>query len=76
VTPDFAPSWRAHMPAAFTTYSHSIVPWSVTTPATRPCRTITSVTVTPWAIVTPCWRAPFAIDIVTSTGFTRPSPAT
>ena len=75
-TPDRAPSWRAHMPAALTTYSHSIVPWSVTTECTRPPRTTTSSTVTPWAMVTPWLRAPRAMDMVTSTGFTRPSPAT
>jgi hypothetical protein len=75
-TPAVAPSWRAHIPAQFTTYSASISPYAVRTPVTTPRRATNPVTGTPSMIVTPCMRAPLASDIVTSTGFAWPSSAT
>ena len=73
LTPASSPSWRAHIPAQLTTYSASMSPWGVRTPVTAPWRWQNPVTGTPSQIRTPRIRAPLASDIVTSTGFTRPS---
>ena len=48
------------MPAATTTVSVSIVPWSVSTPVTAPFAVVKPVTVTPSTIFAPAARAPFA----------------
>ena len=61
------------MPAALTTYSHSMSPTGVRTPTTAPSRVRTSSAGVPSRIVAPRIRAPLARAIVTSTGFTRPS---
>ncbi len=55
-----APTSRPHIPAAFTTYSAAIDPWSVTTPVTRPRADVMPVTATCSMIRTPPIRAPFA----------------
>ena len=73
LTPERSPSWRAHMPAALTTYSHSMSPAGVRTPTTAPSRVRTSIAGVPSSSVAPRIRAPLARAIVTSTGFTRPS---
>ncbi len=76
MTPDFAPSCRAHMPVQFTTYSHSMSPYGVSTPVTTPRLWVTPVTATPSRMVAPCMRAPLASAIVTSTGLALPSSFT
>ena len=73
VTPASSPSSRAHIPAQLTTYSASMSPRGVRTPATAPPLRMKPVTGTPSMIRAPRIRAPRASDIVTSTGFTRPS---
>ena len=64
------------MPAALTTYSHSMVPRSVTTPVTRPRSTVTPVAGHSSTMVAPPERAPLARLMATPTGSARPSSAT
>ncbi len=73
VTPASSPSSPAHIPAQLTTYSASMSPRVVRTPVTAPSRWQKPVTGTPSMTRAPRIRAPRASDIVTSTGFTRPS---
>ena len=75
-TPDASPSWRAHMPAQLTTYSHAIVPAVVVTPVTARFFVVTPVAATPSTSVAPACRAPLASAMVTSTGSARPSSLT
>ena len=63
-----------HIPAQLTTNSASTSPCAVRTPVTAPRRCRNPVTGTPSTIRAPRIRAPLARAIVTSTGFTRPSP--
>src|SRR4029453_14174559 len=75
-TPPSRPSSWAQIPAAFTTTSASIAPWSVTTPVTRPSRTPTSWTRTPVRILAPPRLAPSAKAIVSPVGSRWPSVGT
>ena len=76
-TPVRAPSCRAHMPAQLTTYSHSMSPWRGPHAGHRAAVgqdvEHRHALDDPWH---PACRAPLASDIVTSTGFARPSSAT
>jgi hypothetical protein len=63
----------AHMPPHLTTYSQAIVPWSVSTPVTRPSLVSTRVTLVSSWILTPPLRAPRASAMVTSAGLHLPS---
>ncbi len=69
-----APTSRPHMPAAATTYSVSMSPSAVRTPATRPSRRMIPVTGVFSKIRTPSWRAPPARAMVVSVALPRPSP--
>ena len=75
-TPASRPSSCAQIPAAFTTTSASIEPWSVTTPVTRPSRTGISTTRTPVRIRAPPRLAPSANAIVRPVGSRCPSVGT
>ena len=72
-TPASAPNSRPHMPGAATTYSASMSPCSVVTPATRPSRRMTPVTFVFSTIRAPSCRAPAARAMVVSVALPRPS---
>ena len=61
------------MPQQHTTFSQAIVPWSVSTPVTRPSLTTNPVTTVCRCIRAPCIRAPLASDWVMSDGLACPS---
>ncbi len=69
-----APIAEAHCPAQFTTYSHSMSPWSVSTPDTRPSAVEIPVTLVRSRTFAPRLRAPLASADVRSVGLALPSP--
>ena len=75
-TPASRPSSCAQIPPAFTTTSASIAPWSVTTPVTRPSRTVISSTRTPVRTLAPADFAPAANESVSPVGSMCPSVGT
>ena len=73
MTPARAPSSAANIPPAFTTISVSTVPWSVSTPVTRPRSTEMPVTRVCVATSAPRRRAPSASASVSWLGSMYPS---
>ncbi len=72
--PAIAPTTPVAAPAAITTDSAAIAPWSVCTPVTRPPSTSMPVTATRSCSATPRRRAPSASACASSSGSTYPSP--
>ncbi len=68
-----APTWRAHMPAQFTTFSQAMAPSGVSTRVIRPPACSKPTTLTPSITRAPAILAPRASDWVMSAGFAWPS---